>query len=424
MATVYYIGNAQKTAQVETASVTAVAVNGTLTATINGKTITYTVITGDTTSTAATGWNALLTASDAPPEFGEIPWTVATNVITAKAKVPGTPFQGMTDGLVFTAAGGAAVTQGHTTANSSPSDINNTKNWLRNSLNALPQAGDDIVLQNLIGVGLFWSLDTFNGVEFASVTQWRSFTGQVGLPIINPLGYREYRLTYLRIGTIVSGSSSSVPSATLTVTLGVVAGSGSSLQQYNVGAQKSIINVLSGGTVRILGTHNSNIFTVVSATVIVGMENGELSNIASATVDGGGAFNLGSGVTFVGTLTINSGLATIFCAPPTMVISNGSQITVGGRALTYTTITVSGGSVITWSSDSNITNLTLKTNSVFDKSKDARAITITNYTIDGDTCRILDPLSTITALDGTVNGQVTNGPFTFAGPRRVRINVP
>src|SRR5215469_6254064 len=141
--TTAWVGNAQATAQVVTLTVTAVpgGGGGVLSASINGKTVSYTTLSTDTTSTAAAAWQALLSASTAPPEFQEIAWTVATNAVTATANVPGTPFTGVTgNGLSSSGTGGATLTQATTVANSSPSDVNNPLNWVRSGLASLPLA--------------------------------------------------------------------------------------------------------------------------------------------------------------------------------------------------------------------------------------------------------------------------------------------
>ena len=50
------------------------------------------------------------------------------------------------------------------------------------------------------------------------------------------------------------------------------------------------------------------------------------------------------------------------------------------------------------------------------------ATPITNSTLDGDTCRIDDPLNAITFTNATtVKQQVSSGPITFTGPRTLRV---
>jgi trimeric autotransporter adhesin len=417
MATVYWNPNAQFTAQVDTLTVAGTpAAGNVITATINTKNISYTLTGADTAITAAAALQALLAnTSITPPEFQEMTWSVSGAVITATAATPGTPFT-----LTSSATGGGAtITHANVTANSSPSDVDNASNWLRSGSPSLPQNGDDVVVADS-SVGLLWNLASLSAVTFASFTRWQSFTATIGLPEINPAGYQEYRPTYFQF----AGSASPIA-----VNLGVgLTGGGPSRERYNVGTSQVILNVLAAGgaaddySVRFLGTNASNVLNVQNVSVGVAMLPGEVATVASATVDGGGSLSLGVGTTFSGKLTANNGTSTLFCASATLDAFNGSQVTVQSTGLTYTTVLASNGSTLTWTSNSTITALTLTTGAVLDKSSDVRPMTITNATIDGDTCQVLDPNSAITwSNPATVKNQVSSGPFTFAGPRTVQI---
>src|SRR5580692_5793161 len=145
-------------------SVTAVANAGTLTVTINSKNIQYVCTGTDTTTTAASALLALLQASTFP-EFVQQTYTSSGAVITAVAAVAGTPFTTTVAG-----AGGSTLTHSTTVANSSPSDPGNSLNWLRNGVAALPQAGDDVVLQNST-IPWLWNLAALAAVQFNSLTR-------------------------------------------------------------------------------------------------------------------------------------------------------------------------------------------------------------------------------------------------------------
>src|SRR5262245_47220947 len=92
MATRRWRGDAPKTAQVNTVTVGGTAANGQVySVTINAKLVAYTANGSDTNNTIAAALKALLAAS-VIPEFAEVTWTVATNVITGTAKTAGRPF--------------------------------------------------------------------------------------------------------------------------------------------------------------------------------------------------------------------------------------------------------------------------------------------------------------------------------------------
>src|ERR1700683_4119009 len=91
MATVVNNQNSIYQAQQATLTVTGVNPGDTLSAVIHTKSGAYTCISGDPTTTAATGWLALLQASTAPPEFQQLTWSSVGPLITAVATTAGTP---------------------------------------------------------------------------------------------------------------------------------------------------------------------------------------------------------------------------------------------------------------------------------------------------------------------------------------------
>src|SRR5205823_5552229 len=103
-------------------------------------------------------------------EFTEIQFANPSNgVITATAKTAGTPFAnlsgGSSSGLVASTGNGLAngIATAHTSANASPSDVNDAQNWLRITppapgVRAIPVNGDDWVVANT-GVPMLWNLD-------------------------------------------------------------------------------------------------------------------------------------------------------------------------------------------------------------------------------------------------------------------------
>lgn len=416
MVATFFNPNAPAYSQVDSLTVGGAPVAGnTISATINSKAVTYTVVTGDTTSTAAAGLQALLSASTAPPEFAEVNWTVSSAVVTGTAATPGSPFT-----LTASAAGAATLTRAAVTANSSPSDAANAANWLRNGVAALPQNGDDVTLADS-SVPLLWNLNALAAVMFNSLTRWQSMTGQIGLPEVNATGgYQEYRPQYFQFST-VGGSGSGGLSRVL---LGAgQSGSGPSLEKYQA-ASAAAWTVLASGSpsgdyaVRIL-TGGASTLLVTSAAVGVAMLNGETSALASATVDGGGSLALGAGCSVSGTLRVKNGSVFLMDAPASLVAEQGSQATVNSVGLTHPDVQVLAGSSVSWLSDSTITSLTLQDGSTFDKSGDVRPVTVVSSAIDAD-CLVLDPNNCLTFTNRTtVRGAVQSGPFVFGTGRSV-----
>lgn len=440
MPTTYWSPNQAAVAQVRTYTFTAPSsVGNTYNATLNGKTVTYTSIAADTAALVAAGLFSLLNVnSGIAAEFTEIAWTNPSDgVVKATANTPGTPFAGVpgTDkGLVLSTGNGLAngITTVETVANKSPSDVLDAQNWLRVTtpapgVRAIPVNGDDVEASNS-AIPMLWNLDQLAAVQFNTWKRWQSMTGAIGLPDINPLGYKEWRATYFKF----VGPQGSTPAGGLVMVLGQgSSGAGPSREHYNVGSQKTTLNILAAGQsaeeygIRFLGVHTDNTFTLLGGVSLgVAMQDGEIASLSSSTVDGNSKIGIGADVTWkaASTLTMYGGSAVLLAAPATLALNNGARATIVEDGLTWSAITARGGSTMNWLAGGTITTLTMETGSSLDKGSDLRALTITNHTLDGDTCVISDPLNTITFTNaGTVKQQVTSGPYLFTGSRTVKV---
>lgn len=445
MTTTYWAPNQASVAQVETYTYSSPNSPGnTYTATANGKSVTYTSVSGDTAASVATAHlNLLNLSAGIAAELTEITFAnPSPGVVTATAKVAGTPFAnvpGTAAGLVLSTGNGLAngIATAHTTANASPSDVNDPQNWLRvqapaPGVRASPQNGDDVVVSGT-SVPLLWNLDQLTA-QCNTYTRWQSFTGTVGLPEVNPGGYTEWRATYLKL----SGPSGSVPAGGLQMVLGFNSGSGSgpTRERYSVGSQKSTLTILATGTptdeygVRFLGIHTDNVINALGgATVGVATTPGEVSQLNNVQCANGATVAVGRGVVWTtatggaaSSCTGNAGALVLNAAPASLLLENAAQATFTTDGLTWPSIVAQGGSSMAWLAGGTITALTMSQGCALDKSADARLLTITNSTIDGDTCIIHDPLNAIAFTNATtVKQAVTSGPFQVTGPRTFKI---
>ena len=434
MPTAYWAPNQAAKAQVRTYTFTAPnSIGNTYNATLNGKTVTYSSVSGDTAALAATGlYNLLNVTEGIAAEFTEIEWAnPSSGVITATAAVPGTPFAGVPGtslGLVLSTGNGLSggITTANTTDNASPSDVNDAQNWLRVTapapgVRAIPVNGDDVVADNST-VPMLWNLDQLAAVQFNTWTRWQSMEGQIGLPENNPAGYTEWRATYFKF----VGPQGSVPAGGLQMVLGRgTVGSGPGLEQYDVGSQPTTLTALAGGLIKFLGVHTANTFvTTGNVTLEIAALLGETANLSSCTIDGGAFVVIGDGVTWTAasTLTMFGGSVVLAAAPATLAMNAGAQATVTKDSLIWTVVTQRNGSVITFLAGGTITTHTMETGASLDKSLDARGLTITNSTIDGDSCFYNDPLNAIIWTNATsVKQQVADGPFRFTGTKTVKV---
>lgn len=445
MTIAYWAPNQAAIKQVETYTFSAPSGAGnTYIATINGKSVTYTANATDglTAAAAATGLFNLLNVSESiAPELTEITFdNPSSGVLTATARTAGTPFANVTvngvsgQGLVLSTGNGLSngISTAHTTANASPSDVNDPQNWLRVTapapgVRAIPVSGDDVVIDNS-SVPLLWNLDRLAAVQFNTYTRWQSFTGTIGLPENNPAGYTEWRATYFKF----LGPQGSVPSGGLQMVLGRgTTGSGPSRERYDLQSSQVTLTVLAAGSahdeygVRFLGVHTANVLTLLgNVSLGVATGTGEISSLSSSTVDGNGTLGVGDGVTWTAgsILTFYGGAGILAAAPATLTVTNGSQVTITKDLLTWATLGLQGGATLIWLAGGTVTTLTMTTSSFMDKSQDARSLTVTNSTIDGDSCVVDDPLNAITWTNATsVKQRVASGPFRFTGTRTVKV---
>lgn len=147
------------------------------------------------------------------------------------------------------------------------------------------------------------------GARLANIEASARWSGQLGLPRENALGYVEYRSRYLHVGlaTVAQGG-------TLAVTFGTDSGSGSGKIQIDNDVDQAIWKVLQSGSsfdvdardVMLKGTHASNTLEVIAGDVGVAFYEGETTNLASVKVRAG-TLELGPGVTVTGPVEVTGG---------------------------------------------------------------------------------------------------------------------
>lgn len=331
MATVRWVGKAQKTAQVNT--ITPVAAAGaTYKVTINQKDVTYTASGSPTVQEIVEGLQAALAASE-EPEFQEITWSEDDTKVIATAVTAGTPFT-----QTSSTSGGGSLTTATVTANSSPHDAANVLNW---DTGALPADGDDVYIDGT-DVSLLWGLSALAGVTLASLTVGGSFTGTIGLPEINEEGassYREYRPTYLSVGAT-------------TVSIGRTEGQGSGRIKINFGAVAFAATVGSSApaldadlpAVILKGSNVANVLNLAGGSVGMAVFGGDTGALATlrVTSDTGASFVGGAGLTLTtlemsgGTVTLGAGVTTVKKFGGTLTILDGNVTTLNeSGGITY-----------------------------------------------------------------------------------------
>jgi hypothetical protein len=288
MATRTLRGTAAAVAQVSTVQVTAYDAATTYSLIVNGNSISVIAAGGvnQTATALAAAWNA-----STIPEFTGVTATPSTDTVTLTADVAGIPFTATSDDSGGTGTIGS-VTAG--TAASGQDWWSTANNW---SAATVPTSSDIAIIDG--GTSLRYGLDQ-SAVTLAELRIMRRFTGYIGLPKRNALGFAEYFDDYAKI------------SATL-LNIGVGNGTGSGRVKLNLGSVASAIVVDGTGNpiekdvpaCCLVGTSSSNALTVNGGSVGVGVFD-ETCSLAGGLTINGGAVYIGKNVT-LGPITQNGG---------------------------------------------------------------------------------------------------------------------
>lgn len=211
MATVRWTGNAQAIKQVQTITVSGTwALGDTATLTINEKDLTVTVGSDTSTSDIAEILGRAVNGTDDTPglknnesrnfngqeipEFTEVVASYSSNVLTLTSATAGVPFTvTRSENTAGSGALGAVTT---VTAATGPNYLDNTDNW---STGSLPADGDTALFdQGSVSV-LYGLTEWRTNTKKISLTKTTDYTGSIGAPAINALGYREYRTRRLQL---------------------------------------------------------------------------------------------------------------------------------------------------------------------------------------------------------------------------------
>lgn len=402
MATVIWRGDAELVAQESRATPDNVQVGDIFTLTCGETTISFTA-SATTAANVIAGLLALWNASTAP-ELAEITASDGTTYLKLLADTAGKPF------TVTSSAtnGGDADTQTLVittpVAAAGPNCWDTAANW---SSGAVPVGDDDIVIEDS-DVDILYGLNQ-TGITADSLTIRASYTGSIGLPLINESGttdYAEYRPTALIISPDV-------------ITIGGGDGDGSPFIAINTEAVTTALTVYSTGSatyeshgaLQWVGTSASNTVTVLKGDVGIATHGGEVATVATLTVsyldsqDSDASVVCGDGVTLTtivqsgGTLDVSSNITTL--------TQQGGTCYVGGTA-TITTASIQAG-ILEHASSGTVTTLNVGSlgTANFNRSMAARTVTSTNAYAG---CTIYDPHKKVTWTNGI--DAVQCNPFT------------
>lgn len=366
MPTKIWRGDAQAVIQESRATPANVEIGDVFTLIVNQKEISYTA-TAATVANVTAGLVAAWALST-EPEHTELTVTDETTYvkIVGAAGVPFTVTSSATDG------GGAntqTLTMSTPTAATGPHHWDNADNW---SPAGVPANGDDVILERS-NVGIYYGFAQ-SAVTLASLKQYATFTGDLGLPAWNALGYFEYRATELAIGATA-------------IELGIGGGNGSQLMRLNTGTAQTSAIVRSTGSssedgvpsVCWRGTHAANAVNVIKGSVGIAAVQGQAATVDVLRVGyesntrGDAVVVVGAGVT-LGDVYQTGSLLNVKCAADSLDLTEGEYIQEAGA---LTTLTADGG-VVRYRSPGTITTAIVGGGAELDLSQGTQAVTITN----------------------------------------------
>lgn len=381
MADVFWYGNQVARAVEYAVTVTAAAVSGTITATINSKTETYTCVSTDTT-TAAQG--AALAFQNSPiPEFGLMTWSSTGAIMTAVGPTDGRPVT-----VTWAAAGGSTITGGGSpsVANTSPYNYADTANWIGG---ALPVNGDRAVFQGNVASVLYGL--TANTANTVSLLIEASYTGSIGLPATNPLGFVEYLPTRLELaGTTM-----------------LVTANGQSIYRIKSTAGSAVTVTFRGGdatpTLELTGLPASSVLKQAGGGIVLCPNIGDTGTLTTITSTNNFSFRSNSGLT-IGTGSFYNGNAVVAGPYTTLTVDNGGTLLVGAAGAGTTTNCYAS---LSWGSTGGPGTLTVGATGQADFSQAPSTVAITAVTLrEGAT--FLDPNKATTGYSITYIGNQSN----------------
>lgn len=389
MAVKTWVGRASSVSQVTKVTFSAVG-SHTYSVTINGKTVSYT----STTSSLADIIDGLIASweASAEPEHAEMiaaqrlePTLVGLQLTATASGVPHT---------ITASASSGTATVTEVTAASGPNFWNVAANW---SGGTLPSAADDLVLESSSVPILYGLADTTN---YASLTIRASFTGSVGLPVTNDLGYPEYRTRFLTLG---NGSGS------MALTIGEGAGTGAQRIYIDFNDNTGTVsvfstqqNVISGQPVQIHGLDSSSVVRIYGGSVLLD----DPTSAAVSTIDiierqGANAradVYVTPRVSWT-SITASGGTLLVESSGSSLTAREAASVTVS-KASAIPTVKVGSRARVNWESSAGIgTKLTVEPNGVIDFGRVATAKTVA--AVDMNTSgTLLDPSDRITFTTG------------------------
>lgn len=381
MGTVIYTGGAANVADVINITPGGTIEVGDLFSVTIGISTVRVAATATTVANVCTLLQAALADNDAPLEFQDLTWTLDDDTtptyVIGTGPDDGRPIYASLSVATTEAGGGAAdaqtIAKSNPTPGSGSKDWDNIDNW---NTGAVP-VNSDVVYLGVYGVVPQYNLShaavTNVQLEIAS----HSTSGlMIGLPKQNINGYVEYLGTELLLGAA-------------TVKYGTGAGGNIPALRLNTGTQACYVYLYRSNT-RDANGNAPFLWLCNSASselkecygpIDIATEPGNTSSLATIYSGAGGDIVVGLGTTLATSITMNGGTLISYATDdPTLIdMKVGTSVTLLGTSGDVTTITQQAGSTLDWRrSAGTVTNYTSSGSVDFSNVNVASAVVFTN----------------------------------------------
>jgi hypothetical protein len=396
MPTLFWRGDAQPVAQVNTVTPGGTIGTETFTIAINRKEVSYTATTGDAVADVCEGLVAAFLAVQNDgyhPEFDEVTVADATTHVTLTGPASGKPFVNTSS-----ATGAATCVTATTTEATGPNHFDNADNWqtVGSTTPTKVAAGDTVYYQGT-NVDCLYGLDDLSGSTLAAVYIMASYTGKIGLPEINADAnnkYVEYRDRYLQVGitALYIGQGEGNGSSRIRIDLETVNSTIEVYQTANSSDDFPPFCYHSSGTTTVLRVFKGHVGVAVT-------EAGQTANLTTltigkeASVAADATVEIGTGCATITTATKSGGTLIVDDVGITTFEQTAGSTEIRGAVLP-TTCRVYGGEVKVGGSGT-ITTLVVAKGGVMDFNLSQVSRTVTNCTIEAG-ATLLDSESTVT----------------------------
>jgi hypothetical protein len=343
-----------------------------------------------------------------------------SSVVLVRSKTPGVPFfavGGSTLSVADTASG--SLTAASVQAAQGPWHWNIAKNW---SSDTAPVDDDTVVFR-----------DTTNGPQYGlpngslevTPTFFSTFTGQVGLPLLNTANgqtYTEYRQRYVRTDDAGGGSA-------IAAVFGLGPGPGSPLINWKFSTLPLNAVVYNTGQPRIANTKalnlcatsNTSTLRILNGSVDCSSQDGGTSAWATLEVSGASDVMAYLAMKAAGAVTVSAGnLVLGGTTALASVTLYGGNVTLHNQTGTISAMTVQRGAV-RYNSTATITQLTVDAGE-FDASQETRAFTVTDADVY-KASRYRDPNSRATVTTFQLHCDCTEAALELGGSNTNTITI-